>query len=87
MNCDAADGFVTPTDPHVALHPEGHGHRTVSDGLVHRYNLSASPDELRGYEGHLLACTFFYVDALARAGRLTEAELTLQKMHTYACYR
>ena len=27
------------------------------------------------------------VDALARAGRLTEAELTFQKMHTYACYR
>src|SRR5271157_5936419 len=29
-------------------------------------------------------CTFFYVDALARAGRLTEAELTFQKMFTYA---
>jgi GH15 family glucan-1,4-alpha-glucosidase len=28
--------------------------------------------------------TFFYVDALARAGRLTEAELTFQKMFTYA---
>ena len=27
-------------------------------------------------------CTFFY--ALARAGRLTEAELTFQKMFTYA---
>jgi pentatricopeptide repeat protein len=27
------------------------------------------------------------VDALARAGRLTEAELTLQKMHTCARYR
>ncbi len=26
----------------------------------------------------------FYVDALARSGRLTEAELTFQKMHTYA---
>ena len=29
-------------------------------------------------------CTFFYADALARAGRLTEAELTFQKMFTYA---
>ena len=28
-------------------------------------------------------CTFFYVDALARA-RLTEAELTFQRMFTYA---
>ncbi len=29
-------------------------------------------------------CTFFHVGALARAGRLTEAELTFQKMFTYA---
>jgi hypothetical protein len=29
-------------------------------------------------------CTLFNVDALARAGRLTEAELTFQKMFTYA---
>ena len=32
----------------------------------------------------LLRRLFFYVDALARAGRLTEAELTFQKMFTYA---
>ncbi len=29
-------------------------------------------------------CTFFNVDALARAGRLTEAALTFQKMFTHA---
>src|SRR5262249_41052056 len=44
----------------------------------------ASPDGLRGHEGTFSICTFWYVDALARAGRLTEAELTFQKMHTYA---
>ncbi len=31
-------------------------------------------------------CTFFYADALARAGRLTEAELTFQKMFTDASH-
>jgi pentatricopeptide repeat protein len=45
------------------------------------------PDGLRGHEGTFSLCTFFYVDALARAGWLTEAELTFQKMHTRACYR
>src|SRR4030095_13024055 len=29
-------------------------------------------------------CTFWYVDALARSGRLTEARLTFEKMLTYA---
>jgi len=31
-------------------------------------------------------CTFCYVDSLARAGRLTEAELTFQEMFTYASH-
>jgi GH15 family glucan-1,4-alpha-glucosidase len=29
-------------------------------------------------------CTFWYVGALARAGRLEEARLVFEKMHTYA---
>ena len=45
---------------------------------------SASPDGLRGSEGTFSLCTFAYVDALARAGRLDEARLTFEKMLTYA---
>ena len=45
---------------------------------------SASPDGLRGSEGTFSLCTFTYVDALARAGRLDEARLTFEKMLTYA---
>jgi GH15 family glucan-1,4-alpha-glucosidase len=56
----------------------------VSDSLVYRYNPSASPDGLRGHEGTFSICTFWYVDALARVGRLTEAQLVFQKMQTYA---
>jgi GH15 family glucan-1,4-alpha-glucosidase len=56
----------------------------VSDSLVYRYNPSASPDGMRGEEGTFSLCTFWYVDALARAGQLEEAELILQKMFTYA---
>jgi GH15 family glucan-1,4-alpha-glucosidase len=77
-------GFVTPTDPMWLSTLKAMDAELVSDSLVYRYNPSASPDGLRGHEGTFSLCTFFYVDALARAGRLTEAELTFQKMHTYA---
>jgi GH15 family glucan-1,4-alpha-glucosidase len=77
-------GFVTPTDPLWLSTLKAMDSELVSDSLVYRYNPSASPDGLQGHEGTFSLCTFFYVDALARAGRLTEAELTLQKMHTYA---
>jgi len=55
----------------------------VSDSLVYRYNPSSSPDGLRGDEGTFSLCTFLYVDALARAGRLDDAVLTFDKMQTY----
>jgi GH15 family glucan-1,4-alpha-glucosidase len=56
----------------------------VSDSLVYRYNPAASPDGLHGDEGTFSLCTFLYVDALARAGRIDDAVLTFEKMQTYA---
>jgi pentatricopeptide repeat protein len=56
----------------------------VSDSLVYRYDPSASPDGLRGSDGTFSICTFWYVDALARSGRLEEARLTFDKMLTYS---
>jgi GH15 family glucan-1,4-alpha-glucosidase len=76
--------FVTPTDPMWLSTLDAMERELVSDSLVYRYNPSASPDGLRGHEGTFSLCTFWYVDALARAGRLTEAQLTFQKMQTYA---
>jgi pentatricopeptide repeat protein len=55
----------------------------VSDSLVYRYNPRASPDGVRGAEGTFSACSFWYVAALARAGRLEEARLAFEKMLTY----
>jgi GH15 family glucan-1,4-alpha-glucosidase len=77
-------GFVTPTDPMWVSTLDAIERELVSDSLVYRYNPSASPDGLRGHEGTFSICTFWYVDALARAGRLTEAQLVFQKMQTYA---
>ena len=55
----------------------------VSDSLVYRYDPKASPDGLRGSEGTFSLCTFWYVDALARSGRLDDARLAFEKMLTY----
>jgi GH15 family glucan-1,4-alpha-glucosidase len=77
-------GFVSPRDPMWLSTLDAIGQELVSDSLVHRYNPSASPDGLRGQEGTFSLCTFWYVDALARSGRLEEAALTYEKMHTYA---
>ena len=56
----------------------------VSDSLVYRYDPKASPDGLRGSEGTFSLCSFWYVDALARSGRLDDARLAFEKMLTYA---
>ena len=56
----------------------------VSDSLVYRYNVEASPDGLKGDEGTFSICSFWYVEALARAGHVDEARLAFEKMLTYA---
>jgi len=77
-------GFIAPRDPMWLSTLEAMDRELVSDSLVYRYNPSASPDGLAGDEGTFTLCTFWYVDALARAGRLDEARLVFEKMHTYA---
>ena len=76
-------GFIAPRDPMWLSTLAAMDRELVSDSLVYRYNPSASPDGLAGDEGTFSLCTFWYVDALARAGRLDDARLTFEKMHTY----
>jgi len=78
------EGFIAPDDPLWVSTLQAMDRELVSDSLVYRYNPSASPDGLAGDEGTFTLCTFWYVDALARAGRLNDARLTFEKMHTYA---
>ena len=56
----------------------------MSDSLVYRYNVEASPDGLEGDEGTFSICSFWYVEALTRAGPVDEARLAFEKMLTYA---
>ena len=77
-------GFIAPTDGKWLSTLSAMDRTLVSDSLVYRYDPKASPDGLRGSEGTFSLCTFFYVHALTRTGRLQEALLTFEKMLTYA---
>jgi GH15 family glucan-1,4-alpha-glucosidase len=77
-------GFLSPTDPAWLSTLDAMGHELVSDSLVYRYDPEASPDGLRGSEGTFNLCSFLYVEALARAGRLAQARYAFDKMLTYA---
>jgi pentatricopeptide repeat protein len=77
------EGFIAPNDPMWLSTLDAVDRELVSDSLVYRYNPAASPDGLHGDEGTFSLCTFLYVDALARAGRLDDAVLIFEKMQTY----
>jgi pentatricopeptide repeat protein len=77
------EDFISPRDPMWLSTMDAMERELVSDSLVYRYNPAASPDGLHGDEGTFSLCTFLYVEALARAGRLDEAILTFEKMMTY----
>ena len=76
--------FIAPRDPRWISTLDAIGRELVSDSLVYRYNVEASPDGLKGYEGTFSICSFWYVEALARAGRTDDARLAFEKMLTYA---
>ncbi|MEV5890354.1 glycoside hydrolase family 15 protein [Nonomuraea fuscirosea] len=76
--------FVSPTDPRWLSTLDALGDGLVSDSLVYRYDPEVSPDGLEGPEGTFSICSFWYVEALARAGRVDEARLAFEKMLTYA---
>jgi GH15 family glucan-1,4-alpha-glucosidase len=79
-----AVGFVTPSDPLWQSTLNAIERELVSDSLVHRYDPVHSPDGLPGHEGTFNMCTFWYVEALARSGRLDDARLTFEKMFTFS---
>ncbi|WAL67750.1 glycoside hydrolase family 15 protein [Amycolatopsis cynarae] len=76
--------FVAPTDPRWISTLDAITSELVSDSLVYRYNVDASPDGLAGREATFSMCSFWWVEALARAGRLDEARLAFEKMLGYA---
>jgi pentatricopeptide repeat protein len=76
--------FVSPVDPKWLATLDALGANLVADSLVYRYDTGASPDGLPGTEGTFSICSFWYIEALTRAGRLEEARLAFEKMLTYS---
>jgi GH15 family glucan-1,4-alpha-glucosidase len=77
--------FIGPTDPRWLSTLRAIGHELLDDMLVYRYRVGhAACDGLTGEEGTFSMCSFWYVECLARAGRLDEARLAFEKMLGYA---
>ncbi|RUL89249.1 glycoside hydrolase family 15 protein [Tautonia sociabilis] len=77
--------FIAPTDPRMQSTIDRIMDELVSDSLVYRYGIGrAASDGLEGEEGTFNMCTFWLVEALARANRLDEARFIFEKMLTYA---
>ena len=77
--------FITARDHRMTATIEKIKDQLVSDSLVHRYKPSGEhSDGVAGSEGTFTACSFWLVENLSRAGRLTEARDLFEKMLTYA---
>ena len=77
--------FVGPTDPRWISTLDSIQRELTYDTLVDRYNVEdAASDGLSGNEGSFSLCSFWYVECLARAGRVEEARIALEKMFSYA---
>nr|WP_154325169.1 glycoside hydrolase family 15 protein [Pantoea sp. 201603H] len=77
--------FVGATDPEWIATLDAIKEKLVSDGMVRRYNMDETPaDGLEGGEGSFAACSFWYVECLARAGRVEEAHFEFEKLLSYA---
>jgi GH15 family glucan-1,4-alpha-glucosidase len=77
--------FVSPRDPRMLSTIARIRKELASDSLVRRYDTGkAARDGLPGAEGSFSVCSFWLVEAMARAGYTEEAQLLFEKMLTYA---
>ncbi len=72
--------FMSPSDPRMVSTLSAIGRPPkegglLADGAIIRYNLAETQDGLVGYEGTFNMCSFWYVEALTRAGSRDEKQL------------
>jgi GH15 family glucan-1,4-alpha-glucosidase len=77
--------FISPVDPMWLSTMRAIEKTLVEDTLVRRYvPQKSNVDGLPGDEGSFTACSFWYVECLARAGNLEKAQLLFEKLLGYA---
>lgn len=77
--------FISPVDPMWQSTMKAIESRLVEDTLVRRYEGEITRvDGLPPGEGSFTACSFWYVECLARAGDLERAQLLFEKLLGYA---
>ncbi|MFM0175415.1 glycoside hydrolase family 15 protein [Paraburkholderia sediminicola] len=76
--------FIGPKDQRWLSTLDAIGHELGVDPLIFRYTRGDTLDGLPGEEGGFSACSFWYAEALARAGRVDEGRLVFEKMLAYA---
>ncbi|MGF6153940.1 glycoside hydrolase family 15 protein [Pseudomonas fluorescens] len=77
--------FVSAKDPRWLSTLQAIQKTLVRDGMVYRYhNDDSQIDGLPGTEGAFAACSFWYVECLARAGMIEKAHLEFEQLLRYA---
>jgi GH15 family glucan-1,4-alpha-glucosidase len=77
--------FISPVDPMWNATMRAIESRLVEDTLVHRYEAERTQvDGMPGGEGSFTACSFWYIECLARAGELEKAQLLFEKLLGYS---
>jgi GH15 family glucan-1,4-alpha-glucosidase len=77
--------FISPVDPMWRSTMKAIEAQLVEDTLVRRYDAERTHvDGIPGGEGSFTACSFWYVECLARSGDLEKAQLLFEKLLGYA---
>ncbi|HYK34463.1 glycoside hydrolase family 15 protein [Alloacidobacterium sp.] len=77
--------FISPVDPRWLSTMEALEKTLTEDSLVYRYDTREnSVDGLPGREGSFTACSFWFIECLARSHQLEKARLLFDKMLGYA---
>jgi GH15 family glucan-1,4-alpha-glucosidase len=77
--------FISPVDPMWRSTMKAIETRLAEDTLVRRYEAERTHiDGIPGGEGSFTACSFWYIECLARAGELEKAQLLFEKLLGYA---
>jgi GH15 family glucan-1,4-alpha-glucosidase len=76
--------FISPTDPKWLSTLAAIERELSVDTLVYRYRNHGGLDGLDGEEGCFTACSFWFIEALARSHQVEKAQLLFEKMLGYA---